>query len=71
MNSVYVLKRNNVPGFENIKFINNKRKPPNFKKLLTNAEIGNEKAVVKNAMARVANVANYCYCLKNVHLKCK
>lgn len=47
MNSVYVLKRNNVPGFENIKFINNKRKPPNFKKLLTNAEIGNEKSSCK------------------------
>ena len=36
-NSVEVLKRNNVPGFESIKLINSMRQPPNLKKLLTKA----------------------------------
>ena len=46
-NSVEVLKRNNVPGFESIKLINSNRQPPNLKKLLTNAEFSNEEGVRK------------------------
>ena len=34
-NSVGLLKRNNVPGFESIKLISSKRQPPSLKKLLT------------------------------------
>ena len=38
-----VLERNNVPGFESIKLINNKRQPPKLKKLPTKAKLSNEK----------------------------
>ena len=47
MNSVEVLKKNNVPGFESIKLTNSKQQPPNFKKLLTKAEFSNEEVGVK------------------------
>ena len=47
-NSVEVLKRNNVPGFESIKLINSTRQPPNLEKLLTKAEFSNE-GVIKNS----------------------
>ena len=46
-NSVEVLKRNNVPGFESISLINSKRQPPSLKKLLTKAEFSNEEVGVK------------------------
>ena len=42
-NSVEVLGRNNVPGFESIKLINNKRQPPQLKKLPTKAKLSNAK----------------------------
>ena len=35
-----VLKRNNIPGFQNTKLINSKLQPPNLKKLLAKAELG-------------------------------
>ena len=40
-------KRNNVPGFENIKLLNRKQKPPNLKKRPTKVELSNEETVVK------------------------
>ena len=46
-NSVEVLKRNKVPGFESIKLINSKRQPPNLKKLLTKAKFSNEEVGVE------------------------
>ena len=46
-NSVKVLSRNNVPGFESIKLINSKRQPPNLKKLLNKTEFGNEEIGVR------------------------
>ena len=46
-NSVEVLKRNNIPGFESIKLINSKRQQPNLRKLLTKMEFSNEEVGVK------------------------
>ena len=46
-NSVEVLKRNNVPGFESIKLINSKQQPPNLKKLLIKVEFSNEKVGIR------------------------
>ena len=45
-NSVEVLKRNNVQGFESIKLINSKRQTLNLKKLLAKAEFSNEEVGV-------------------------
>ena len=41
--SVEVLSRNKVPGFQNLNLINSKRQAPNLKKLLTKAEFTKNK----------------------------
>ena len=46
-NSVEVLKRIKVPGFESIKLINSKRQPPSLKKLLTKVEFSIEEVDVR------------------------
>ena len=46
-NSLRVLKRNNVLGFESIKLINSKRQPLNLKKLVTKVEFSNDAVGVR------------------------
>ena len=46
-NSVEVLKRNNVPGFENIELIKSKQQLLNLKKLLTKAEFTHKEVGVE------------------------
>ena len=46
-NSVEVLKRNDVPGFESIKLLSSKHKRPNIKKIMTKAEFSNKEVGVK------------------------
>ena len=52
-NSVEVRKRNNVPGFESIKLINSKQRPPNLEKLLTKVEFSNEELGVRKCHERI------------------
>ena len=50
--SFNIPKRNNISGFQNIKLINSKWKPPKLKKLLIEAEFCNEEAVVRDVKTR-------------------
>ena len=68
-NSVEVLKRNNVPGFESLKIINSKQHPSNLKKLLPKVEFSNEEVGTKKCQDTQCECCNHCYYPRNIHLK--